>query len=202
MQQIPKLTLKQLSTLHLQPASLSVYPSEIITLSGSSGAGKSLLLRCICDLIQHQGDILLDGVSHHEISAHQWRKAVGMLAAESYWWHERIGDHFSTITDDELSRLGLLPKLLDQSVSECSTGERQRLALLRLLQNKPQVLLLDEPTSGLDQNSARQVEALIQSYVKDKQAAAIWVGHDFAQRQRVGTRHFQLDDGTVQEARQ
>ncbi|HEA25491.1 MAG TPA: ATP-binding cassette domain-containing protein, partial [Ectothiorhodospiraceae bacterium] len=87
-----------------------------------------------------------------------------------------------------------------QHVSECSTGERQRLALFRLLQNQPQVLLLDEPTSGLDQGSARQVEALILDYIKDNQAAAIWVSHDPEQCRRVATRHFQIENGLIQEA--
>lgn len=123
-----------------------------------------------------------------------------MLAAESYWWHEYMGDHFASITDVELSQLGLSPKLLEQHVSDCSTGERQRLALLRLLQNRPQVLLLDEPTSGLDQNSARQVEELIQSYIVDEQAAAIWVSHDPEQCRRIATRHFRLENGTLREA--
>lgn len=199
MEKIAKLTLKELSTLHLQPTSFSIYRTEIVTLSGPSGAGKSLLLRGICDLIKHQGDVMLNDVSIRTIAAHRWRKDVGMLAAESYWWHERMGDHFDSITDVELSQLGLSPKLLEQHASECSTGERQRLALLRLLQNHPQVLLLDEPTSGLDQNSARQVEALILSYIKDNQAAAIWVSHDPEQCQRIATRHFQIENGTIRE---
>ena len=199
MDQAAKLTLNQLSTRHLQPISFSIRSEEIVTLSGSSGAGKSLLLRCICDLIEHEGDVLLNGVSHHKIPAHQWRKSVGMLAAESYWWHEQIGDHFNSITDDQLSQLGLSPKLLDQYASECSTGERQRLALLRLLQNSPQVLLLDEPTSGLDQNAARQVEELIQHYIKSEQAAAIWVSHDPEQCRRIASRHFKLEDDTIKE---
>ena len=199
MDQIAKLTLKQISTLHLQPVSLTVYRSEIISLSGPSGTGKSLLLRCICDLIEHQGDILLDGTSYHNVPANRWRRRVGMLAAESYWWHERMGDHFDSISDAELSLLGLSPKLLEQHTSLCSTGERQRLALLRLLQNRPQVLLLDEPTSGLDQIAARQVETLILSYVEREKAAAIWVSHDPEQCQRISTRHFNLDNGTVRE---
>lgn len=201
MEKTAKLTLKQLSAFHLQPISFSIQRAEIVTLNGPSGAGKSLLLRGICDLIEHKGDVELNDISSRKIPAHRWRKDVGMLAAESYWWHERMGEHFESISDAELSQLGLSPKLLKQYVSECSTGERQRLALLRLLQNRPQVLLLDEPTSGLDQNAARQVEALILSYIKDNQAAAIWVSHDPEQCRRVATRHFQIENGSIQEAK-
>jgi len=202
MEKIAKLTLKELSTFHLRPTSFSIDCAEIVSLSGPSGAGKSLLLRSICDLIEHQGDVELNDISSRKIPAHQWRKEVGMLAAESYWWHERMGEHFASISDAELSQLGLSPKLLEQHVNECSTGERQRLALLRLLQNRPQVLLLDEPTSGLDQDSARQVETLIQSYINDNQAAAILVSHDTEQCRRVATRHFQIENGILREASQ
>ncbi|NOR51079.1 MAG: ATP-binding cassette domain-containing protein [Gammaproteobacteria bacterium] len=199
MDPIARLTLKQLSTLNLQPVSLSIHHGETISISGPSGAGKSLLLRSICDLIEHQGDVLLNGVSYLKIPAHLWRKYVGMLAAESYWWHERMGDHFNSIDDDQLAELGLSAKLLDQNVTECSTGERQRLALLRLLHNRPQVLLLDEPTSGLDQASAKLVETVIANYVSKEQAAVIWVSHDPQQCQRVAQHRFEIKDGSISE---
>jgi len=195
----PRLELKELSTLHLKSLSLSLYGGEIITLSGASGAGKSLLLRAICDLIEHQGDTLLNGISYLKIPAHQWRRSVGMLAAESYWWHERIGDHFEGTIEKELSQLGLSAKLLDQDVSQCSTGERQRLALIRLLQNRPEVLLLDEPTSGLDQNAALNVETLIKNYTEKEQATVIWVSHNPEQCRRIATRQLLMVNGVVRE---
>ena len=198
----PHLELKELATLHLTPLSLSLQVGEIVSLNGASGAGKSLFLRSICDLIEHQGELFLNGVSSLELAAHQWRHSVGMLAAESYWWHECIGDHFENPEDitEQLSLLGLSPKILDQDVSQCSTGERQRLALIRLLQNRPQVLLLDEPTSGLDQATSLKVETLINGYITQQQASAIWVSHDIEQCQRIGSRHLLIAEGTVTEA--
>ena len=197
----PRLELRALSSLHLKPLSLSLQAGEIIALSGASGAGKSLLLRSICDLIEHQGELLLNGVSYLELPAHQWRHSVGMLAAESYWWHERMGDHFENSIDigEQLSQLGLSTTILDQSASRCSTGERQRLALIRLLLNKPQVLLLDEPTSGLDPTATLKVETLINEYTISQQAAVIWVSHDSEQCRRIATRQLHMIDGTVTE---
>ena len=195
----PCLELQALSTSHLSSLSLSLQPGEIVSLNGASGAGKSLLLRAICDLIEHQGEILLNGVSHLELPAHQWRRSVGLLTAESYWWHEHIGDHFEGDITEPLSQLGLSAAILQQDVSQCSTGERQRLALIRLLQNQPKVLLLDEPTSGLDKATRVKVEALIRQYVSQQQAAVIWVSHDIEQCQRIGSRHLQIVDGCVTE---
>ncbi|MCW8887929.1 MAG: ATP-binding cassette domain-containing protein [Gammaproteobacteria bacterium] len=197
----PLLELRKLSTLHLKPLSLSLYRGEITTLQGTSGAGKSLLLRSICDLIEHQGEIFLDDLSHLKIAAHKWRRSVGMLAAESHWWHETIGEHFCDPAriSEPLLQLGLSSAVLDQGVSHCSTGERQRLALIRLLQNEPQVLLLDEPTSGLDQTSALKVEEMVKSYVKQHQATAIWISHDPEQCRRVATHQLLMDNGLVSE---
>jgi putative ABC transport system ATP-binding protein len=199
--QQPQLEIRELSTPQLKPLSLSLNSGEIVSLRGASGAGKSLLLRSICDLIEHQGELLLNGVSNLKFPAHLWRRSVGMLAAESFWWQEQIGDHFTDASDISrpLSQLGLPLSILDQEVSLCSTGERQRLALIRLLQNRPPVLLLDEPTSGLDPAAALKVEALICSYVTSEQASVIWVSHDNQQCRRVASRHLLMVNGTLTE---
>lgn len=75
---------------------------------------------------------------------------------------------------------------------ETSTGERQRFALLRLLENKPRVLLLDEPTAALDEKNTLAVETLLLNYLKNHQAAAIWVSHDPEQLQRVATKRLHI----------
>jgi ABC-type iron transport system FetAB ATPase subunit len=77
-----------------------------------------------------------------------------------------------------------------QPVRRLSTGERQRLALLRLLAGKPQVLLLDEPTASLDPRSTRAVEQLVTHYRLHHQAAVLWVSHDADQARRIADRYY------------
>ena len=73
----------------------------------------------------------------------------------------------------------------------CSSGEKQRLSILRLLANRPKVLLLDEPTANLDAENTRNVEALLIDYLTENNAVALWVSHDHAQLKRVvSTRYF------------
>lgn len=100
---------------------------------------------------------------------------------------------------DWLERLGFSAEVLGWRVRRCSTGERQRLALLRLLANRPQALLLDEPTASLDPESVGRTEMLLADYRLSHDAAVVWVSHDAEQRQRVATRHFELREGRLVE---
>ena len=147
------LCLSALTTLHLGPIDWQINRGECISLTGPSGSGKSLLLRAVADLDPHEGEVALDGANAQSMPGHAWRRRVGLLPAEPFWWQERVGDHFEDLANSHmLEALGLSEAALGWTVSRCSTGERQRLALARLLQNKPEVLLLDEPTAGLAPN--------------------------------------------------
>lgn len=170
-------------------------------LSGPSGAGKSLLLRAIADLDPCEGEVSLDGAVCARMQAPQWRRRVGLLPAESHWWNERVGDHFAEPPPgDWLRRLGFAEGVMDWDVARASTGERQRLALLRLLANGPEVLLLDEPTAALDPANVRAVEDLVSEYRKAHDAPVLWVSHDPEQIARVASRHLRVEQGRLQEA--
>ena len=194
------LCLSALTTLHLGPIDWQINRGECISLTGPSGSGKSLLLRAVADLDPHEGEVALDGANAQSMPGHAWRRRVGLLPAEPFWWQERVGDHFEDLANSHmLEALGLSEAALGWTVSRCSTGERQRLALARLLQNKPEVLLLDEPTAALDPRSVERVEALLDDYRKQHNAVVIWVSHDPGQRQRVAQRHFAIVGKGIEE---
>lgn len=176
------------------PFSLSVGASECLCLSGASGSGKSLLLRSLADMEPHEGSVTWRGTSTTQLSGPEWRRRIGLLPAESAWWLDRICDHFPDGSAQELlPELALNADLWQAQVSETSTGERQRLALLRLLANQPEVLLLDEPTASLDRESTRRVEAYIKRYRERHAAPVVWVSHDPDQIARVADRHLHLN---------
>jgi ABC-type multidrug transport system ATPase subunit len=85
---------------------------------------------------------------------------------------------------------------LGWSVSRLSSGERQRLALIRALQLDPKVLLLDEPTSSLDEAATQQVETLLK-YRLASGAAILLVTHDPAQADRLAARQFTMNAGQL-----
>ncbi len=188
---------KQLSFLHCGPLSLSLSAHQSIGLRGASGAGKSQLLRVLADMEPHQGDVILDSVEQHDMKAHAWRQKVALVPAETAWWHDRVGEHFTDLKPELTTQLGFSGDISQWSVSRLSSGEKQRLGLLRALQQKPEVLLLDEPTANLDQQNTDLYEAFVEQYIQQNEACSIWVSHDQEQLDRVCEQNFELSDGAL-----
>lgn len=181
------------------PVTFALATGDCLCITGESGSGKSQLLRAIADLDPHGGALMLAGVDACDMAPEQWRRQAGLLPPESSWWLPRACDHFTDGAAAGLERLGLDSAVLQRPVARLSSGERQRLALLRLLANGPRVLLLDEPTANLDADNTRRVEALIGDYLGAHAAAAIWVSHDRGQVARVANRHMALQGGHLVE---
>ncbi len=184
----------------LDPVDLTVAAGQWIGLQGPSGSGKTMLLRAIADLDPHGGRALLDGTACDRIQPALWRRQVAYLAAESAWWFDQVGPHLEGVPYKWLKLLGFEDEVMGWSVRRLSSGERQRLALLRMLANRPKVLLLDEPTANLDQASMEAVESLLADYAKGCQAAAIWVSHDPNQLQRVCGTIYTISGGRLVKA--
>lgn len=179
------LRLEGIGTTVLEPVDLDVPAGELTFVSGPSGSGKSLLLRAVADLDPHDGEAWLGVTARSSLPAPEWRRRVGLLPAESHWWGELVGDHFAADAGELLDRLGFGPDVLGWTVARLSTGERQRLALARLLANGPEVLLLDEATANLDPTNRDRVEAIVEDYRRDHGVAVLWVSHDPEQRRRL-----------------
>ncbi len=196
-----RLRVIELASAFVGPLNLEARGAECLCISGPSGAGKTSLLRAIADLDVHEGNVLLDDVECSGLRASDWRRRVTLLPAESDWWYEHVGEHFDVVSEDSLKQLGFDRSVLERKVLRLSSGERQRLALLRLLANKPQVLLLDEPTASLDPKNTRRAEQLIAQYRRRHSAPVLWVSHDPRQIKRVCNRHLRLRAGRLQSAR-
>jgi putative ABC transport system ATP-binding protein len=194
----PLLEIKELQRLMIGPVSLDIAAGECLSIAGPSGTGKSLLLRAIADLDPHTGEVWLEGVPAAAMAPEEWRSRVGLLPPESSWWLPLVRDHFYDGVPVPLEHIGLSESILDQPVARLSSGEKQRLALMRLLSNRPRVLLLDEPTANLDPDNTRRIEAVIAEYCREQQAAVIWVSHDRQQAARVAERCFEVTGGVLQ----
>ena len=175
---------------------------EALAISGPSGSGKSLFLRALADLDPNEGMLRVDGADRNSMPAPRWRRRVTYVPAESGWWAERVRDHFEDwdAAAPAAARLGIPAEAGDWSVARLSTGERQRLALLRALVQGARVLLLDEPTSGLDVEATWAVEARLREFLSDG-GAMILVTHDPAQARRLAKRALRFEKGVAREER-
>jgi len=189
-----------LKILFLKLQNFKLPDGEAVAVTGASGAGKSLVLRGLADLLPNVGDMSLDGVSRADMSGPEWRRLVTYVAATPGWWAERVEDHFSDLAQaKELAVEFLLPENIFMApVAQLSTGEQQRLVLIRALVQGPKVLLLDEPTSGLDGQATAKVELHLNRFLQDG-GSVLFVTHDNAQAKRLAKRSLHIEDGQIEE---
>lgn len=191
------LKINNLSFHNRGPVNLTVQPAECVCISGKSGAGKTLFLRTIIDFEPHDGTVLYDDLDAQTIPAPQWRKIAGLLPTESSWWFDTVGKHFNTYDEKLFSLLGFNRDVMAWQINRLSSGERQRLALMRLLLLKPKVLLLDEPTGNLNENNVKDVEKVIIQFKDRYQVPVIWISHSPDQIARVADRSFSFENGRL-----
>ncbi len=181
------------------PFDLAISGGECVAVTGPSGSGKSLMLRMIADLDPHDGEAWLDEVACSSTPPPVWRRRVAYVAAETGWWAEDVAPHFDDLaaTRALAADMGLKVELLDGPLLRLSTGERQRLALMRALLNNPSVLLLDEPTGALDEAATARVEAVLRRNLTSG-TAILLVTHNPAQAARMAERRYVMRAGKLE----
>ena len=191
----------------MPPLSFEVKDGQCLAVEGPSGSGKTRLLRAIADLDPAEGDIFLDGAHRNEMPAPAWRRLVRYVSAEPGWWTKTPRGTLlesqpeKVKADDErlrrtLDTVGLPASILDEPIAKLSTGQRQRLALLRALGDEPRVILLDEPTAALDPTAAALVEELIKFQLLAGRSVVL-VSHDAKLRARLATVHLEIPHTTA-----
>ncbi|MGD9783215.1 MAG: ATP-binding cassette domain-containing protein [Hyphomicrobiaceae bacterium] len=186
------LRIENLTIPGLPPLSFEVPSGQCLAVIGPSGTGKTRLLRAIADLDPAEGQVFLDGAERAEMPGWQWRRLVRYAGAEPAWWTDTPRSAFPaepTVlkrAEKLAADLGLPEDALDRAVAHLSTGERQRLALVRALADQPRVLLLDEPTGALDTQTAALAEELIR-YQALAGRSVILVSHAPEQVERLAT---------------
>jgi len=190
---------QNIQVLDLPGWNFNVQSGECVYLSGPSGSGKTVLLRAVADLDPHQGMVELDGVSTNSMPAHDWRRKVALVPAETHWWSATVAGHMQAPDEELLAELGFEPGVLAWEVARLSSGEKQRLGFLRALQQNPEVLLLDEPTANLDSQYTAAIERYVAGLCERQGMAVIWVTHDSEQQQRIARRGWQITPEAISE---
>jgi ATP-binding cassette subfamily B protein len=176
----------------LQGVSLVVRPGETVALVGASGSGKTTLSGLIPRLYDVTGGALLvDGHDVRDLTQHSLREAIGVVSQDPHLFHESIGQNLRYAKPDAtleeldaacrgariMDTIAELPDGYDTVVGErgyrLSGGEKQRLAIARLLLKNPAVMILDEATSHLDNENEAAVQAALENALEGRTALII-----------------------------
>lgn len=169
---------------------LTIPKNKITCILGQSGSGKTTLLRLLNKLIScDSGELYYNNKNYNDIDSVELRREVVMLSQNPSIFNGTIKDNlliglkFSEkplALDDELNKIldiVQLNKTLEDDAERLSGGEKQRLALGRVLLMEPEVFLLDEPSSALDENTEKLIIERLVSISKRNNKTLIMVTH-------------------------
>jgi ATP-binding cassette subfamily B protein len=199
----------------LQGLSLKVRAGETVALVGASGAGKSTTISLIPRLYDvTSGAVRIDGHDVRDLTLDSLRQAIGVVSQDPHLFHESIGDNLRyaapDATDEELvaaakaarihDTIAALPDGYDTVVGErgyrLSGGEKQRLAIARLLLKNPCIMVLDEATSHLDNENEALIQAALDEAMRNR--TAIIIAHRLSTIRSVDRIAF-VEDGRIAE---
>ncbi|MGC8855683.1 MAG: ABC transporter ATP-binding protein, partial [Anaerolineae bacterium] len=161
----------------LRDFSLHIHPGETLALVGHTGAGKSSIAKLIARFYEFQsGQLLIDGMDIRTFDLHQYRRQLGIVSQVPFLFSGTIADNIRyaapTVSDAEMREMAqkigdgewleALPNGLNTEVGErgvlLSMGQRQLVALLRVLMQKPPIFILDEATASIDPFTEWQIQ--------------------------------------------
>lgn len=186
-------------------------PKYMVTcIVGESGSGKTTLLRLLNNMIScSQGEILYNNTPINSLNSIELRRNVVMLPQVPAVFVGTIRDNlllglkFSEkplSNDDELNKVLKmihLLKSLNDNADKLSGGEKQRLALGRVILMKPEVFLLDEPSSSLDEDTEKTIIEQLVNNVKQNNKTLVMVTHSKKIAQNYADIIIELKDGVL-----
>ncbi|TBR58905.1 ATP-binding cassette domain-containing protein [Mastigocladus laminosus UU774] len=196
----------------LQDISFEVFEGDRIAIVGSSGAGKSYLLRLLNRLSEPtSGKIYLDNQEYHQIPILQLRACVTLVLQESKLLGMTVKDALTyplvlrglpkqTIQQrlsHWIEQLHIPDEWLGKTEVQLSGGQRQLIAIARALIIQPQILLLDEPTSALDIGTASHLMAILTQLAQSRQTTVLMVNHQLEMAEIFCDRLLHLQQGRL-----
>ena len=202
------------SKLALDDVSLSIGRGEFVCVIGSSGGGKTTLLKMANGLVMPtSGDVLVDGKNVRDTDLVELRRNIGYAIQGSVLFpHMTVEQNISYVPnlwngrDHERTRgavrkwmgiVGLDDDLLERFPAELSGGQQQRVGIARALAASPDILLMDEPFGAVDEITRGQLQCEMRRIYEKTSITVMFVTHDIREALRLGTRVAVVDGGHV-----
>lgn len=196
--------------------SLAVEQGEFVTIIGSSGCGKTTLLKMVNGLVVPTGgDVLVEGKSTRELDLTELRRNIGYAIQGSVLFpHMTVYQNIAYVpsllnkrdkkrTQRAVSKwmdiVGLEEALLERYPSELSGGQQQRVGIARALAASPEILLMDEPFGAVDEITRASLQEEISRIHKETGITVLFVTHDINEAMKLGTRILVMDKGQIQQ---
>ncbi len=191
---------------------IKIKKNMVTAILGSSGGGKTTFLKLLNNMNSaDQGKIFYKGRDIKKYDPVELRREVVMLPQDPKIFRGTIednfkiteeiaaNDHSSNINYQELLKKVSLPQNLRDDAEKLSGGEKQRLALARVMLLEPEVLLLDEPSSSLDKKTEEKIIKMVVDYVRENDRTLIMVTHSPAIAEEFSDRIINIESGEIVE---
>ena len=201
----------------LKNISFTIEPEEHLVIIGGSGAGKSMLAKCILGLEDiSSGSIFFDGKlirgnADRQIILNKLGVCFQSNALfDSYNTWQNIAfkklynekspniSKLRKLAIERLREVGLPTNIAEDYPSELSGGMQKRVGIARSIFSEPDILIFDEPTTGLDPIMSKKIISLISKIIKDSKKTAITITHDINLAMFLATKIILLDKGKVE----
>jgi len=189
----------------LNDLNLHIKKDQSLCIMGSSGSGKTTVLRLICGFIAPSGgEIFIDkklASIKRKIILEPKDREIGMVFQDlALWNHMSVGENITfglrmkklpkDLIDKKLNEILdriQMSGFKDRKIEELSGGQRQRVALARTLIVKPKILLLDEPLSSLDMKLKDEMISLINEFKKEFDITIVYVTHSLYEAKKISS---------------
>lgn len=198
----------------LDDVSLSIGRGEFACIIGSSGGGKTTLLKMANGLVMPtSGDVLVEGKNVRDVDLVELRRTIGYaiqgsvlfphmtveqnIAYVPNLWNGRDRKRTREAVRKWLNIVGLDTDLLERFPAELSGGQQQRVGIARALAASPDILLMDEPFGAVDEITRGQLQREMRRIFEETDITVMFVTHDIREALRLGTRVAVVDGGHV-----
>jgi osmoprotectant transport system ATP-binding protein len=215
--ELERVTKRHGDTLAVDDLSLTIPTGEFCVVIGSSGAGKSTMLKMINRLtLQSAGSIRIDGASTEEFKPEELRRRMGyVIQSIGLFPHWTVARNIGAVPEllgwprgaihqravELLALLQLDPQqFLDRYPHQLSIGQQQRVGIARALAADPEILLMDEPFGALDPITREALQSEIAQVHQRSRKTVVFVTHDMDEALKLGSRIVIMDRGRLIQA--